>query len=228
MNILNSPGSYSWSTSDKGIKKEKPQTICQSLLVSVCIQQQLQIILCPQHANQVSKLLQSAHTISVSQSLNSDEIKYSLKKQFILSKNTSLWIDNSTVINGNTQTMTNNRHTNGDPLKTFYSYFSESNRLNVWIAKWNFLFLKNHLKTDCNRKTTSVYAQIGQLLWWLMSKATQWSCTRCNLQIRMHHCRIHNEAIVTKIWPPVLNSAVNELVIILNTIKLHPFNSQIF
>jgi hypothetical protein len=72
--------------------------------------------------------LSSQHTLAVSQSLNSDEIKYSLKKQFILSKNKSLWIDRFTVINGNTQPLTNNRHTNGDPLKALY--FSESNMLN--------------------------------------------------------------------------------------------------
>ena len=149
-----------------------------------------------------------------------------MKKQFILSKNTSLWIDRSTVINSNTQPMTNNRHTNGDPLKALY--FSESNMQNGWMVMQKFLLLKNHLKSDCSWKTTPVYAQIGQLPWWLMSKATQWSCTRCNPQTRMHHCLMHNEAIVTKICPAVLNSVVNELVITLNIIKLHPFNSQIF
>jgi len=40
MNILNSPGRYSWSTGDKGTKK-RPHPICQSLLISVCIQQWL-------------------------------------------------------------------------------------------------------------------------------------------------------------------------------------------
>jgi hypothetical protein len=86
--------------------------------------------------------------------------------------------------------MTNNRNTHGDPLKALC--FSESNMLNGWMAMQKFLLLKNRLKSDCSGKTTPVYAHIGQLPWWLMSKATQWSYTRCNPQIRMHHCLIHN------------------------------------
>lgn len=168
----------------------------------------------------------SQHTLSFSQSLNLDEIKYSLKKQFILSKNTSLWIGRCTVINSPAQPMTNNRHTNWDPLQALY--FSESNMLNGWKAMRKFLLLKNHLLSDCRGKTTSVYAQIGQLPWWLTSKASQWTCTRCNLQMRYHHCLIHSEAIATKILPAFLNTVVNEVVITLNTIKLHPFNLQIF
>lgn len=72
--------------------------------------------------------ISTQHKLSFSQSLNSDEIKRSLKKQFILSKNTVLWIDRSTVINGPTQNMTSNRHTNRDPLKALYFY--ESNMPN--------------------------------------------------------------------------------------------------
>ena len=71
------------------------------------------------------------YTLSVSQSLNSDLIKYNLKKQFILNKNTSLWIDRSTVITGNTQPMTNNRHTNGDRLKALIFL-----KVTCWMGKW--------------------------------------------------------------------------------------------
>jgi len=150
----------------------------------------------------------SQHTLSFSQSLNLDEIKYSLKEQFILSKNTSLWIDRSTVINGPAQPMTDNRHTNGDALKSLY--FSESNMPNGWRAMRKFLLLKNHLKSDCRGKTASVYSQIGQLPWWLMSKASQWTCTRRNLQMRCHHCLIYSEAIATKVLPAFPNTVVNE------------------
>ena len=62
MNILNSPGRYSRSICDKEIKKS-PHTTCQSLLISGYIQQWLQIILYPQHDNQVSKHLHPAQTI---------------------------------------------------------------------------------------------------------------------------------------------------------------------
>jgi len=151
--------------------------------------------------------ISTQHKLSFSQSLNSDEIKRSLKKQFILSKNTVLWIDRSTVINGPTQNMTSNRHTNRDPLKALYFY--ESNMPNRWIAMRKFLLLKNDLKSDCSGKTTPVCAQRGQLLWWLMSKATRWTCTRCNPQMRRHHSLMSSEAIATNILPAFLNTVVN-------------------
>ena len=207
------------------VKSKKPHTIAELLILSAC-KAIVKEMLGPDAVQEVTKVLFSDNTISRRIDDMSVDIKIIVFEKIRIGKHFSLQLDEYTDISKNVQLLANVRFVDGDTIRE------------------NFLFCKTLVKTTREEIfciTTESLAN-GNLKWEnFISICTDWAAAMVgrnkgfvsrvkerNQNVIFIHCFLHREALVFKTLPADLVLVLNDVVSMVNFVKMRPVKSCLF
>ena len=206
-------------------KSKKPHTIAESLILSAC-KAIVKEMLGPDAVQEVTKVLPSDNIISRHIDDVSVDIETIVLEKIRIGKHFSLQLDEYTDIRKNVQFLANVRFVNGD------------------VIRENFLFCKTLVKTTREEIfcITTEYPENGNLQWeYFISICTDGAAAMVgqnkalvnrvkerNQNVIFTHCFLHRETFVFKTLAADLVLVLNDVVSMVNFVKMRPVKSCLF
>ena len=210
-------------------KKKKSHTTAEEVIMPA-LEIAAECMLSNEAVEKFKSIPLSHHTVSRRIQDMSDDIKSQLRENFVDSSTTKLWaiqLDESTDISGKAQLLSFIRCIRNGRIINEYFFCREL--ISTSTGEDVFLIVNDSVKEfglkwkDCvSVCTDGAPSMQGR------NKGFVAHVLRQNKDVRIVHCMIHREVLVSKALPSGLSSTLNEVVKVVNYIKANPLRSRIF